>query len=136
MRANRTMTEEQAIALVRTHATAIAAVVGVDARQTETLMSPGACQNSAGETAPDGSFFVQGNWQMPLPSYSHATTLLRLHSDWVDEGYAIKKFQMFSENEGVIIAENPVDEVEVWIESGVPPIALALTILTPCYHPV
>ena len=131
----RTMSEEQATNLIRAHAAAIGTAVGVDARQTENLMSKAACENAAGERAEDGRFYMQGNWLMPLPPHEHAAVLLRLHDDWAAQGYQIKKFEMFSEDEGVIIAENPVDEVELWLESGVPPIALAVVIMTPCYRP-
>lgn len=129
------MTEERAGELVREYAAAVATVVGVDARQTETRVSPAACENSRGELADDGRFYVQGNWRMPLPPAEQAATLVRLHDGWVALGYEIKKFQMFSETEGVVIAENPVDEVELMVESGVPPIAVAVVIMTPCYRP-
>jgi hypothetical protein len=107
----------------------------VDPRDTETQLLSLACENSRGEPAEDGRFYVQGNWQMPLAPADHAATLVRLHDEWAAQGYAIKKFQMFSENEGVVIAENPVDEVEVLVESGVPPIAVAVLIMSPCYRP-
>ena len=136
MRVYRTMTEQQAIELVRVHAAAIATVVGVDARQTETLVSRAACENIRGELADDGRFYIQGNWQMPLPAAEQASTLARLRDGWAAQGYGIKKFQMFSDDEGLIIAENPVDEVELMVESGVPPIALAIVIITPCYRPL
>lgn len=135
MRDYRTTTEEQARKVVRDHAAAIARVVGVDAAQTETLVSRAPCENERGELADDGRFYVQGSWQMPLPPGEQAATLVRLHDGWAAQGYHIKKFQMFSQTEGVVIAENPVDEVEVMVESGVPPIAVAVLIMTPCYRP-
>lgn len=135
MRAYRTMSKEQATGLIRAHATALAAIVGVDAGQTEKLVVSLACENSRGELADDGRFYTQGSWLMPLASHAHATTLLRLHDAWVDQGYGIKKFQMFTENKGLLIAENPADEVELLVESGQPPIALAVLIMTPCYRP-
>jgi hypothetical protein len=136
MRVYRAMTEQQAGDLVRGYAAAIATVVGVDAGQTETRVAPSACENSQGLTADDGRFYVQGNWQMPLPPGEHASTLERLRDGWAGKGYEIKKFHMFSDTEGVVIAENPVDEVEMMVESGVPPIAVAVMIMTPCYRPL
>jgi hypothetical protein len=130
------MTEQQASELVRSYAGAIAAVVGVDAAQTETRLRPSPCENSSGQTADDGRFYVQGNWRMPLAPSDQVATLVRLHDDWTVQGYQIKKFQTFSDTEAVVIAENPVDEVELMVESGVPPIAVAVVIMTPCYRPI
>ncbi|HZM80064.1 MAG TPA: hypothetical protein VFC19_30385 [Candidatus Limnocylindrales bacterium] len=135
MRVYRTMTEQQAGNVVRAYATAIATVVGVDARRTETLVTPMACENEFGQLAEDGRFYVQGTWQMPLPPGEQAAALARLHDGWAAQGFEIKQFEMFSETEGVVIAENPVDEVEVMVESGRPPIAVAVMVMTPCYQP-
>jgi hypothetical protein len=131
----RVMTEQQAGEHARAYAAQIAAVVGADAPQTETRLGPAPCENSSGEPADDGRFYVQGNWQMPLPAADHPGTLARLRENWAAQGYEIKKFQMFNDIEGVIIAENPVDEVELTVESGMPPTAVAVVILTPCYRP-
>lgn len=135
MRPYLTMSQEQATALLRVHATAIATTLGVDARQTEKLIVCLACENNRGELATDGRFYAQGSWLMPLASHEHTTTLLRLHDAWVEQGYTIKKFELLAENRGVLIAENPADEVELLVESGVPPIAFAVLIMTACYRP-
>jgi hypothetical protein len=129
------MSEQQARELVRAHAAAVAAIVGVDAGQSEKLLKALPCENSEGEPADDGRFYVQGSWLMHCPSHAHATTLLRLHDAWLDQGFEIRKFQMFSENEGVLVAANPVDGVELLVESGVPPIAFAVLITSGCYRP-
>jgi hypothetical protein len=136
MRIYRPMTEQQASQLVRDYAQAIAAIVGVDAAQTETRVRPSPCENSSGQIAEDGRFYVQGNWRMPLPPAEQVATLVRLHDGWAAQGFHIKKFQTFSDTEAVVIAENPTDEVELMVESGVPPIAVAVVIMTPCYRPI
>ncbi|GIH07317.1 hypothetical protein Rhe02_53840 [Rhizocola hellebori] len=129
------MTEDEAGEYARAYAEAVAAVIGGDAAESETRVSPAPCENSRGEPAGDGRFYVQGNWQMPLPAAEHPGTLERLREMWEAEGYQIKRFQMFNEVEGVIIAENPSDQVEVIVESTMPPTALAVVVMTPCYQP-
>ncbi len=135
MRTYRTMTREQASELVRDYAAVIATVVGADAGETEVGVNCLACENSLGEFADDGRFYVHGIWQMSLPPGEQAATLVRLHDDWAAQGYQIKKFEMFSDVQGVVIAENPIDEVELMVESTVPPTAVAVVILSACYRP-
>jgi hypothetical protein len=134
-RTYRTMTEAQAAALVRSHAAAIGAVLGVDAKAAETRVGRAACESSTGDIARDGRFFIQGNWQMRLLAAEHPVVLVRLRDLWSAQGYKIKRFKMFNDIEGLIIAEDPNDEVEIAVESGRPPIAVAVLILSPCYRP-
>jgi len=136
MRTYRTMTREQASQLVRAYAAGIATVVGVDARQTEIGVNCLACENSLGEFADDGRFYVHGVWQMPLPSREQAATLVRLHDGWAAQGFQIKKFEMFSDAQGVVMAENPIDEVQLMVDSTVPPTAVAVVVLSACYRPI
>jgi hypothetical protein len=104
-RTYRTMSEEQASALVRDYGAKIAAAIGVDARVTETRVVRSACENSRGEFARDGRFYIQGNWQMPLPAAKHPRTLAHLRDSWGAQGYTIKRFRMFGDIDGMIIAE-------------------------------
>jgi hypothetical protein len=72
---------------------------------------------------------------MPLPAARHPATLAQLRDSWAAQGYKIKSFRMFSDIEGVVVAENPADEVEVAVTSTVPPTAVAVLVLSACYRP-
>ena len=135
MRTYRIMTRDQASQLVRAYAAAIATVVGVDARGTERGVSALACENALGDYTQDGRFYVHGVWQMPLPTEEHAATLAWLHDGWVAQGFQIKKYEWYDDSQGVVIALNPIDESELWVESTNPPVALAVVILSACYRP-
>lgn len=128
-------TQAQAEVLVRGHAAAVAAVLGVKAADHETGVKPAPCQGKGGEVAKDGRFYTQGNYQLPLPASEHPRVLAALRDRWQRDGYRIKEFRMFNETEGTVAAENPADEVQISAESTRPATALALLILTPCYLP-
>jgi hypothetical protein len=135
MRTYRTMTREQASELVRDYAAAIGREVGVDARATEIGVNSVACENDLGEFADDGRFYIHGVWQMPLPTEEQAATLVRLHDGWAAKGYRVTKFEMFSDDHGVVMAENPGDDVQLAVTSTVPPTAVAVVVLSACYLP-
>jgi hypothetical protein len=128
------MSEEQARAKVRDYAAAIAAVVGVDAKEAEMGVSRLACGNWRGEFARDGRFYVHGIWQMPLPAAEHPTTLERLRESWAAQGYIIKRYRMLDDIRGSIIVENPSDEAELSVVSTVPPSAVAVMVMSACYR--
>ncbi len=127
-----TIGEQQAAAQVRDYAATIGAVVGADAAATETRVGPAPCETSGGEVT-GNPFYVQGNWQMPLPAAEHAAVLARLRDDWTAQGFEIKRFHMFSDVEGVVIGQNPADGFELMVESASPPVAVAVIVMTPCY---
>ena len=54
---------------------------------------------------------------MPLPAAKHPATLAQLRDSWAAQGYKIKRFRMFNDIEGLVVAENPADEVELAVES-------------------
>src|SRR5688500_14377604 len=94
----RAISEQDAGEQVRAYAATIGAGVGADAAATETRVGPAPCETRGGDVT-GNPFYVQGNWQMPLPAAEHPATLDRLHGIWTAEGYDIKRFQMFSETE-------------------------------------
>jgi len=128
-------TQAQAETLVRGHADAVAAMLGVKAADHETGVKPSPCQGKGGEVAKDGRFYMQGNYQLPLPAGEHPRVLAALRDQWQRDGYQIKEFRMFNETEGTVAAESPADEVQISAESTRPATALAVLILTPCYLP-
>lgn len=130
----RTMTPEQASQLVRAYATGIATTVGADARDTEKGVNVLACENDRGEFADDGRFYIHGVWQIPLPAGEQAATLARLHDGWAAQGLQITKFEMYGRDEGVVMAENPLDGAQLTVTSTEPPTAVAVVILSACYR--
>jgi hypothetical protein len=131
----RVMTEQQATEHVRAYAAVIATLAGTDPAATETRISPTPCEGKNGELAEDGRYYMQGNWQMPLAPQQQAATLTGLRDTFTAKGYEIKRFQLFKENEGVVIAENPADGVQITAESTIPPTALAVVVITDCLMP-
>jgi hypothetical protein len=128
------MTQPQLISdQVRAYATAIGAIIGADPATTETRVGPAPCETSGSEVT-GNAYYIQGNWQMPLPPADHSGALARLRDSWVEQGYEIKRFHMFSDTEGLVIAENPVDKFELMAESAAPPTAVAVVIMSPCYR--
>jgi hypothetical protein len=129
-----TMTEAQARALVQSYADAAAA--SVSSELANYTASKAACQGRNGETAADGRFDVAAVAQIPLAADQHVATLQRIHDDWAAKGYEITDHRTFSDGtSGVVAARNPADRIQISLESTVPPTALALMVVTPCYLP-
>ncbi len=126
-------THAEATQQVREYAQTVAAAIGLGGvAEYETGVSASPCRGPNDETAGDGRFYVQGNYQLPL-TVDHERVLASLHDSWRAQGWAIKAFRMFTEDEGTVSAENPSDNIQISVESTRPPTALALLILTPCY---
>jgi hypothetical protein len=99
-----TVTQDAAEERVRDYARSIAKLAGVSAGDHETGVSATPCQGRNGEIAPDGRFYVQGNYQIPLDGARHPEVLTHLRDMWQQQGWHIKEFRMFTATEGTVSA--------------------------------
>jgi hypothetical protein len=76
-----------------------------------------------------------GRVRRPLQEREQAATLARLRDGWAAEGMQITRFELYGDDRGVVMATNPLDEVQLAVTSTEPPTAVAVIILSACYRP-
>ena len=130
----RTMAEAEAKSLIQSYADAAATSLHGELRNS--LVGPAPCEGRQGELATDGRYYVAGHAQIPLAEGTHVETLRAVRDAWAARGYEITDHRTFPDGAtGVVAATNPADGVQISLESGVPPTAVALLVLSPCYRP-
>ena len=129
----RTMAEDQANAVVQSYAQAAATLLHAELVSYATNRAP--CEGRQGEISTDGRYYVSAHAQIPLAEGTHVERLTAVRDEWAGRGFEITDHRTFADGvTGVVAATNPADGVQISLESGVPPTALALLVLTPCYR--